>query len=216
VNREAGTVTLSPSLNLTGFTAPYAIVHTVADLARLVDTDINGTLSLNRALSHVYPSGATRVSGVLYVGTLQARVSALFAQSSWNGVWQDTVSGSAPLAQYNATLYPIQGHNSGAYPDRFLIQFTSSTAFRVIGENLGLIAIGDINSDCTPMNLLTGQSYFTVDHRGWGSGWATGNCVRFNLIGAAYPVDLIRACQPSNPTGTDDAVELLFIGNTDA
>ena len=216
VNREAGTVTLSPTLNLTGTTAPYYIVHTVADLARLVDTDINGALSLNRALSHVYPSGSTRVSGVLYVGTLQARVSALFAQSSWDSVWQDTVRGSVPLAQYNATLYPIQGHNSGAYPDRFLIQFTSSTAFRVIGENLGLIAVGDVNTDCTPMNLLTGQSYFTVDHRGWGSGWATGNCLRFNLIGAAYPVDLIRACQPSDPTGTDDAVELLFIGNTDA
>ena len=106
--------------------------------------------------------------------------------------------------------------NLGAYKDRILIQFTSSTAFRVVGENLGVIATGNVNEDCAPINQLTGQPYFTLDYRGWGSCWSTGNFVRFNLIGANYPVDLIRAVQPSNPTGLDDSVELLFIGNVDA
>jgi len=40
--------------------------------------------------------------------------------------------------------------------------------------------------------------------------------LRFNLIGANYPTDLIRAIQPSEPTGQDDSVELLFLGNVDA
>lgn len=216
VDREAGTVTMSPSLDLQGYTAPYTIIHTVADLARLVKVDINGTLTLNKALSHIFPKDDSRVSGVLYCGTLQSRVTNVFAQTTWDGVWQDTVRGSEPLSQYNDTLYPIVVTNAGAYPDRMLVRFTSSTAFQVIGENLGLIATGTINQDCAPVNPLTSETYFTIDYRGWGSGWATGYCLRFNVVGCAYPVDLIRAVQPSSPTGQDDAVELLFVGNVDA
>lgn len=216
VDRVAGTVTMTADLDLTGFTGPYAVLHTIADLARVVQTDINGTLTLNRALSHDFPADDSRVSGVLYAGTLQARISNVFAQSTWTSVWSDTMIGSAPLAQYNNALYPIATTNAGAYTDRFLVKFTSAIAFQVIGENLGLIAVGDVNNNCAPVNALTGQTYFTLDHRGWGSGWATGNCLRFNLVGAAFPVDLIRAIQPSEPSGDEDSVELLFVGNTDA
>ena len=215
VNRETGHVVMSPTLDLTGYTAPYSLRHTVADLGRLVSTDINGLLTFNKQLSHDYPAGESFVSGVLYCGTLQARVSNLFEQASWDGVWSDALRGSAPLAQYSDALYPIAVTNAGAYPDRFLIKFTSATAFQVIGEQLGLIAVGDVNTDCAPVNSLTSKVYFTIDQRGWGSGWATGNCLRFNLVGAAYPADVIRAVQPSQPTGQKDNIRLLMIGNPD-
>lgn len=216
VDRETGIVTMASDLNLTGYTGPYVFSHTVADLARVVQTDINGTLTLNRALSHDYPADDARVSGVLFAGTLQARYTHLFAQSTWTNVWSDSRIGDAPLAQYSDALYPIGVSNVGAYPDRILIKFTGSTTFQVIGENLGLIGTGDTTQDCAPTNTLTGETYFTLDYRGWGAGWATGNCLRFNLIGAAYPVDLIRAIQPSTPTALDDSVELLFVGNVDS
>ena len=216
VNRELGTVTMAADLNLTGYTGPYTVAHTVADLARIVETDINGQISLNQAVSHAYPAEDSRVSGVLFVGTLQARYTGLFAQSTWTSVWSDELIGSEPLAQYNDTAFPITVSNLGAYQDRLLIKFTSATAFQVFGENLGLIGTGTVNEDCAPVNQLTGQPYFSLDYRGWGAGWATGNCVRFNLIGANYPIDLIRAIQPSSPTGLDDSVELLFVGNVDA
>jgi hypothetical protein len=219
VNRELGTVTMASDLNLTGYTSPYTIYHSVADLCRMTAVDISGALSLNKAVSHDYPISGTYdsyASGVLYVGTLQARYSNLFAQSAWTGVWSDTRIGDEPLAQYNDTLYPITVSNLGTYTDRILIKFTSATAFQVIGENLGLIAIGATNADCAPVNSLTGQPYFTIDYRGWGAGWATGNCLRGNFIGANYPIDLIRSVQPSAPTGLDDSVELLFVGNVDA
>jgi len=217
VDRELGHVTMAADLNLTGYTSPYQLLHTVADLARLTAVDINGTLSLNKPLSHAYPADDSRVSGVLFIGTLQARVSNLFAQSTWTSVWSDTLIGSEPLAQFDDVNWPIVVSNLGAYPDRILVQFTSSTAFNVIGENLGLVGSGTTNVDCAPANALTGQPYFTIPHQGWGSGWATGNCLRFNLVGAAYPADLIRAVQPSEPTGQDpDSVELLLIGNVDA
>jgi hypothetical protein len=217
VDRIAGMVTMAADLNLTGYSSPYAVSHTVADLARIVATDINGTLNFNKALSHVYPEDVSRVSGVLYVGTLQARITGLFAQTTWTNVWSDSRIGDAPLAQYNNVQYPIVVSNAGAYPDRFLIKFTSATAFQVIGENLGLIGVGDINNNCAPINVLTGVAYFSINYHGWGSGWATGNCLRFNLVGASYPVDVIRAVQPSDPSGLDvDSVELLLIGNVDA
>jgi len=216
VNRELGTVTMASDLNLTGYTGPYTVHHTVGDLARLVETNINGALVLNRAVSHTYPADDSRVSGVLFIGTMQARYTNLFAQATWTSVWSDTLIGSEPLAQYNDTAFPVVVSNLGAYQDRILVKFTSGTAFQVFGENLGLIATGVISEDCAPVNPLTGQPYFTIDYRGWGAGWATGNCLRFNVIGANYPVDLIRAVQPSTPTGLDDSVELLLIGNTDS
>jgi len=217
VDRALGLVTMSPTLNLTGYAGPYAVLHTVADLCRITTTDISGKIALNKALSHVYPSDEALISSVLYAGTLQARVSNLFAQSTWTNVWSDTLIGSEPLAQYNDVQWPIVVSNLGAYQDRILIKFTSATAFQVIGENLGFIGIGDINNDCAPVNALTGQPYFTIPHQGWGSGWATGNCLRFNLVGAAYPVTALRAVQPSEPTGQDsDSVELILIGNVES
>lgn len=219
VNRELGLVTMAADLDLTGYTAPFVLYHTVADLANTTSVDISGLMTLNKPLSHTYPTDDTYpsyVSGLLYVGNMQSRYVNLFAQSAWTNVWDDDLIGSAPLAQYNDTLYPIIVSNLGAYQDRIVIKFTSSTAFQAYGEGLGYLGTGDITTNFAPANALTGQPYFTMDYRGWGAGWATNNAVRFNLIGANYPIDLLRATQPSNPTELDDAVEILFIGNTDA
>jgi hypothetical protein len=214
VDRTAGTLTMTTPLDLSDYTGPYSVYHTIADLLRLRDTDINGNLTFLRPVSHDFVSGY--VSGMLYLGTLQARVAKKFEQTTWTGVWQDTRIGDQPLASYNDAAYPIAVTNAGAYKDRILIKFTNSTAFQVIGEQLGLIGVGDINNDCAPINPLTGLPYFTIDYRGWGGGWATGNCLRFNLEAASYPIDVVRAIQPSAPTGQSDSVELLLVGNVDA
>jgi hypothetical protein len=218
LEREAGTVTMKSSLSLAGLTAPYAVKHTVADLCRINRVSAgNDQLVLARPVSHTYPADTSFVSSLLYTGTLQARVTDLFMQTAWTGVWSDSLIGSEPLAQYNDTQYPIILSNRGAYPDRILVKFTSSTAFQVIGENLGIIGLGTTTVDCTPLNGLTGVAFFTIDYRGWGSGWATGYCVRFNVVSAAYPIDLIRAIQPSDPSGLDiDSVELLLCGNVES
>jgi hypothetical protein len=216
VNRELGTVTMADPLDLTGYAAPYTVYHSVADLQRVRETDINGRLTFLRPVSHAYPQDESYVSGMLYIGTLQARYSNLFEQTSWTDVWSDALIGDAPLASFSDALYPIAVTNAGAYPDRFLVRFTNSVDFQVIGENLGLIGVGDINHDCAPINPLTGQPYFRIPYQGWGGGWAAGNCLRFNLAAACYPVDAVRAVQPSDPTGLKDSVELLLIGNVDA
>jgi hypothetical protein len=216
VDRVTGIVTMAADLNLTGYTGPYAFQHTIADLSMVMDADLSGAIRISKAVSHTYPADTSYLSGVLYIGTLQARYTHLFSQSTWTSVWSNERIGDEPLAQYNDVNYPLVVSNLGAYQDRFLIRFTSSTAFVCFGENLGYLGAGNINENFSPSNLLTGQPYFTIDYRGWGGGWSTGNCLRFNLVGACYPVDLIRAIQPSAPTEGDDSVELLFIGNVDA
>jgi hypothetical protein len=65
----------------------------------------------------------------------------------------------------------------------------------VIGEHVGVIATGDINSVCSPLNPATGKPYFTIDPLGWGSGWAVGNILRINTVGAIYPSGW---CEPSS------------------
>ncbi len=217
VNRETGIVTMASDLNLTGYTAPYAFQHTVADLSVVQDTDLSGRLALTKAVSHVFPANTSRISGLLYIGTLQARYTNLFAQSTWTSEWSDERIGDAPLAQYNDVTYPIGVSNLGAYPDRFLFRLTGNTTFACYGEQLGYLGAGNINEDFAPINPLTNAAYFSIDYRGWGAGWSTGNCLRFNLVGANYPVDIIRSIQPSNPSGLSvDSVELLLVGNIDA
>jgi hypothetical protein len=206
---------MADPLDLADYTAPYKVRHTIADLLRLRDTDINGDLTFIRPVSHDFPVGAY-CSGMLYAGTLQARVRNKFEQTTWTGEWSDERIGDQPLASYNDAAFPIVVTNAGAYKDRLLVKFTNSTDFQVIGENLGFIGIGDINNNCSPVNSLTGQPYFTIDYRGWGGGWSTGNCLRFNLEAASYPVDLVRAIQPSAPAGQSDSVEVLLVGNVDA
>ena len=216
VNREQGLVTMADPLDLSGYAPPFFLRHTVADLQRLLSTDINGRLTFLRPVSHSYPVGSSYVSGMLFIGTLQARYFNLFEQASWSGQWSDDRIGDQPLASYNDALYPIGVTNAGAYPDRFLVRFTSATAFQIVGEHLGLIGVGTVNEDCAPQNPRSGVPYFTLLKEGWGGGWATGNCLRFNLTAACYPVDAVRAIQPSDPTGLPDSVELLLIGNVDA
>jgi hypothetical protein len=48
---------------------------------------------------------------------------------------------------------------------------------------------------------------------GWGSGWAAGNTVFFDTVGAEYPVDLVRTVQPSSPAGIDDGFWLVQRGD---
>jgi hypothetical protein len=215
LDRVAGLLIMSPTLDLTGFSGPYEVRHTIADLRRVRDTDINGVLTLTSPVTHTYPVTTSQVSGLLFAGTLQARVSTLFAQSAWTGVWSDTLIGAEPLCQYNDAQYPIVIANAGAYPDRILVRFTTATAYQVIGENLGVIAIGSTTVDCAPTNPLTDAEYFRIPYQGWGTGWAAGNCLRFNLHGACYPVACVRAVQPSEAVAYTDQVQLLLVGNVD-
>lgn len=197
---DAGTVTLGdPS----GLSTPLLLKDRIEDMALVNDVQINGTLTLTRALSHDFPLG-TMVSSALIMGDLFARVTNVYEQSTWTGEWSDDLIGGAPLASYNNTVYPITVTNHGATQERWAIIFTSSTAFQVVGEFSGQIALGDVNTDCSPLNPATGEPYFTILSLGWGSGWSTGNVLRFNTIAANKPIWIARTIlQSETASGSD-------------
>ena len=216
---EAGTVTFT---NVTGYSQPVTIEHRIEDMAVVRDVQISGEISFTRALTHEYPlaspgdpASSSFVSSALVAGDLFARVSLVFDQATWSGAWSDALSGSSATATFNNTQYPIRVTNRGAVTERWIVRFTNSTAFEVIGENVGVIATGNTSTDCAPNNPATGVPYFHLPALGWGNGWATGNVLRFNTIGAQFPVWVVRTIQQGPESVPDDNFTLLIRGDVD-
>lgn len=209
---EAGTVTFS---NVTGYSQPVTIEDRIEDLLQVSDVQISGQLAFTRPITHDYPAGSF-VSSALIAGDLKARVSVLFDQQAWDSTtWSDGVVGSAAVASYNDTLSPIEVSNFGAVTERWILRFTSTTAFQVIGENIGVIESSSTGVVTAPLNPATGTPYFTIAALGWGSGWAAGNIVRMNTVGAQFPVWAVRTVQQGAETVLDDQFELLIRGDVD-
>lgn len=209
---DAGTVTFT---DVTGYSQPVTIEHRIEDMMLVSDAQINGQLSFTRPITHDYPVPGSYVSSALIAGDLRARVSVIFDQGTWNNTWSDAPSGSAATGTYNDILNPIEVSNRGALTERWAIQFVNSTSFNVIGENVGVIAIGNTGSDCAPLNPATNTPYFTIRAAGWGLGWATGNVLRFNTIGAFYPVWVARTILQGPETVPNDSFTLLIRGDVD-
>lgn len=105
--------------------------------------------------------------------------------------------------------------NRGAITESWLVQFTNTTSFQVIGQHVGLIATGNTAEDCAPINPATGAPYFTIPALGWGGGWSTGNCLRFDTQGAMFPIWIVRTIQQGPETVPNDSFTLLVRGDVD-
>lgn len=209
---EAGTVTFT---DVTGYVQPVRVEHRVEDMALVRDAQIDGSISFTRQLTHEYPVGS-RVSSALMLGDMKARVSLTFDQATWDGInFTDSLVGNAATATYDVGAHPIDVKNSGATTERWAIQFTSATAFRVVGEHVGVIANGTTTADCAPINPATGQPYFTIRKEGWGSGWVSGNVLRVNTVGAVAPVWIVRTVKQGPNAQDDYTFTLLVRGDKD-
>jgi hypothetical protein len=210
VDLNAGTVTFT---DVTGYSQPVKVEHRIEDMMMASDVQLNGTITFTRALTHDYPLGSY-VSSALVAGDLRARVSVVFDQLTWTGnSWLDSVNGTAATATFNNAQFPIVVTNKGALTERWVVQFTSNTSFNVIGENVGVIALGSVNSNCAPINPATGVPYFSIPLGGWGLGWAVGNILRFNTIGSIFPVWCVRTVQQGPETVVNDNFTILVRGD---
>lgn len=208
---DAGTVKF---VDVSGYAQPVRIEHRIEDMGLMQQVDINGRITFTRQLSHDYPAGSYLASA-LAAGDLFARVSVVFDQNTYSEAWADTVQGNPATATFNHSAHPITVTNRGAVTERWQLRFTSSTNFSVIGENVGVIAVGDTSTACAPINPATGVPYFTVPWEGFGNGWAAGNVLRFNTIGAELPVWVVRTVQQGAGTVADDKFTLLVRGDVD-
>ena len=156
IDVQNGTVTFGANPDLNDYTLPpdastgqyqqYKLPlkakTRIEDMCLATDTQITGHIGLSRPLTHDYRANETMVSSVLPSGDLQAAAYGEFVQSNWDNVWSNDLRGNSPLANYNFVDFPIQVVNKGSIKERWLIRFTSSDRFDVIGENLGVLATG--------------------------------------------------------------------------
>lgn len=214
VDQDAGTLKLADNFTIGSLVQPLYAEHRIEDMGLVSDVQINGVLTFTRPITHTYPANESKVSSALVIGDLQSSVNRLvfFTQQTWNSTWSDSRSGSGTTAQYNSALSPIAVSNVGAIKERWAIIFDSTTTFRVVGESVGQIATGSIGSACAPVNPATNAPYFQINPEGWGTGWASGNCLRFNTYSANFPLWVARTVLQGAPTvfdtdgdGEDDA-----------
>jgi hypothetical protein len=211
---DAGLVTFS---DVSSYPQPVKIEHRIEDMMQVSDVQISGQLGFTRRVTHDYPVSGSYISSALISGDLKARVSFLFDQATWNGTsWLDVTSGAVATGTYNDVISPIVVTNKGAVPERWALQFTNSSTFNIIGEHVGVIGTGNINTECAPINPATGVPYFTVPVVGWGTGWTVGNVLRLNTVGAMFPVWCVRTIQQGPNTGTEHSFTLLSRGDVDA
>jgi hypothetical protein len=214
VDKMAGEITFANPLDLDGFVQPLIARHRIEDMLLVVDAQLSGLVGLNSQLTHDYPADTSFLSSALPLGNeLQAASFNVFSQAAWTGEWSDTLIGDAATGQYNDVVAPILTTNRGAIRERWRVEFTSVTAFRVIGETVGQVGTGEITLDCAPINPATGAPYFTLQAAGWSAGWNVGNQVRFNTEAAARPIWFNRTTLPGPLTDPTDRVQIELRGD---
>ena len=209
---EAGRISF---VDTSAMAMPIVVKHRIEDYVMATDVQITGEITFNRPLTHDYPLGSY-ISGALEAGDRHARVSLVFAQKSWDGSsFKDAIEGVAPVAKYDQSRAPIEITNAGGTTERWLLQFINASQYRLIGESVGVIATGDINSDLSPPNPATGKPFMTIKALGFSSGWEPGNIVRINTVGAIYPLWAVRTVQAGPESSIEHRFTLLARGDVD-
>ena len=191
----AGTVTIAADAVFAGYTMPVTARHTIEEILLATDVQINGQITVSRPVGRVFPVGSLLSSAVLF-GDLYARVTGVFDQQTWTGVWSDTRIGDQAAAQYDDINFPIEVLNEGAIPDRGRLNFLTTTTFQVISENMGVIGTGNTSVDTVVNNPLTGKPYWRIRQAGFNAGWVPGNQLRWRTYGAIAPIWLTRTVLP--------------------
>ncbi|MGB7422888.1 MAG: hypothetical protein WA917_13595 [Comamonas sp.] len=212
---DAGTVTFT---DVASYPASVKVVAREEVYRQIAEVRIDGSVRLTQPIGKAFGTDAI-FSTALRQGDRFARVSRVYDQASWSGSkWTDGVDpaiGEAP-ATFNSVQHPIVVTNAGAITERWAIKMRAGgTTFDLIGQHLGQIASGDINSDFAPNNAAASAPYFTLPAAGWGSGWVAGNTLFFDTVGAEAPLDLVRCTMPSTPAGIDDSFWIVQRGDVD-
>lgn len=213
-DKVTGDVTMANPLDLDDYTQPLTVYHRIEDMLLVTDAQLSGYVGFNAQITHDYPAETSFLSTALPLGNeLQASAFNVFSQAAWTGVWSDALIGAPAVGQYNAVVAPILVTNRGAIRERWRVEFTSVTAFRVIGETVGQVGVGEVGLDCSPINPATGAPYFTLQAAGWSGGWSIGNQVRFNTEAAARPIWFNRCTLAGPLTDPEDRFQVELRGD---
>lgn len=211
VDQKKGELTIIDG-DFSEYSQPITALALIEEENSITDAQITGELSLRKPIKHKFTKNAL-ISGYMYIGDMQSRYNTLFEQSNWKtDQWSDIPTGQ-PNWRYNDQDYPLIVTNADTVKERWALLFYSVTEFRIYGENLGLVGIGSIGSDCAIINPNTGAPYFKVKAKGWGEGGqAPGDVLRFNTIAANQPFWAVRSVVPSDEVAKSDSFSFRFRG----
>jgi hypothetical protein len=99
--------------------------------------------------------------------------------------------------------------------ERWALIFTNTNEFRVIGESVGQIAVGNTASPLAPINPATNAPYFMLKPGGWGAAWSAGYVLRFNTAAANFPVWIARTVLQGPATENTDSFAVQVRGDID-
>ena len=185
-------LTMATPLDLTGYTQPLFAMHRVEDMCLVSDVQINGQITVASPVTRDYTATGTYVSSALLFGDLRSRYYGFYDQKTWTNNWSNDLIGDSANATYNQVNYPVVVTNQGAVTERWALVFTGSTSFYIMGEKYGIVGTGYTTNDTQPVNPATQQPFFFLDYRGFGSGWVSGNVLRFNTEGAVHDMWIAR------------------------
>lgn len=221
VDLNLGRVTFSDPLSLidaedNALAAPFKIVDRIEHMSVCNEAQITGDLSIIAPCPHDFPVGSL-VSSALTYGDISAKWNHFFTQRNWNGGapnWTDERVGDDTTAKFNLIDSPVEVYNNGAINEKWVIIFTSGSTFEIFGQSIGGIPGSySTNADCAPVNPNTGQPYFILKAAGWGTGWTSGNAVRFNTESCLAPVWVIRTTTPGQGLVENDQFTLQSRGD---
>lgn len=218
-DKEAGTITFADPLSLIdrngdAMTGPYQVVDRVEDMVLCTDAQVTGLLSLSAPLTRDYPANETRIASALVWGDVGARYYNLFSQQTFNE-WKDEPDTDPITAQYDDVNYPIQINNKDSVAGRWMVRFTGSTTVEVVEETLGVVlqSINISSTNVAPINPATSNPYWVMDFNGFGSGWVTGNIIRFNTDSGEENMWIIRTVQSGQLTELVDSIDVEIRGD---
>lgn len=131
------------------------------------------TVDLSDQVANAYAIANTIGSACVY----NAEVKASFDSMVFTG---------ASDGAFNSTALTV--HNAGAVRDLITLTFTSSSAYSVVGTNLGALGAGTIGTAPVIKNPESNKNMFTISNSGWSGNLLTGDTLRFELYPSAQSV----------------------------
>lgn len=214
VDLDAGTLVIN---DITGWPASVIVRGRAEVYRRVSNVRIDGTVTLTMPIGRIFPVGSVFSTALRY-GNKQAYVARLFDQQTWDNVsWFDYLVGNAATGTYNATAHPVEVNNRGTVSERWALKYRNDgVTFDFIGEHLGLIASGNVNTDFSPPNAQADNApYLTLRALGHGGGWGAGNVVFIHTVGAEMSFGAVRSIMPSSPTALSYSATLAIRGDKD-
>lgn len=129
------------------------------------------TIALAGTLAHGFGASNTFVSSLLPLGTIQTAIGS-----------PTVTSAAGTFAQGQATV-----PNIGALYQTWTFTFSSATAFACVGDTVGAVGSGNINSTFAPNNPTFGSPYLSVPAAAWGGSFLAGDTVTVLTTPAAAP-----------------------------